>query len=85
MTGFEDPFKICCGHHENGIHVWCGNKANIKGAEVYAGSCANPSTVISWDGVHYSESANFWVASQIMNGSMSDPPVPITQAYYKHI
>ncbi|XAR51926.1 Alpha-L-fucosidase [Bertholletia excelsa] len=79
--GFEDPFEICCGHHENGIDIWCGNRANVNGTEIYSGSCENPSKVISWDGVHYSEAANFWIANQILNGSFSDPPIPITHSY----
>ncbi|KAA8530175.1 hypothetical protein F0562_004884 [Nyssa sinensis] len=85
--GFEEAFKICCGHHENGISIWCGQKGNINGREVYGDSCANPSKVISWDGVHFSESANLWIANQIMNGSLSDPPIPITKAssYTKHM
>uniref|UniRef100_A0A5B7BHY8 Putative Esterase isoform 2 n=1 Tax=Davidia involucrata TaxID=16924 RepID=A0A5B7BHY8_DAVIN len=82
--GFEESFKICCGHHENGISIWCGQKANINGTEVYGESCADPSKVISWDGVHYSEAANLWIANQIMNGSLSDPPIPIAQASHKH-
>ncbi|KAI8533582.1 hypothetical protein RHMOL_Rhmol10G0021300 [Rhododendron molle] len=77
--GFLDPFNICCGHYGNGISVGCGIKANVNGAEVFGGSCEDPSTVISWDGVHYTEAANFWVANQILNGSFSDPPNPITQ------
>ncbi|KAF7128872.1 hypothetical protein RHSIM_Rhsim10G0017200 [Rhododendron simsii] len=83
--GFLDPFNICCGHYGNGVSVGCGIKANINGAEVFGGSCEDPSTVISWDGVHYSEAANFWIANQILNGSFSDPPNPITQAYFKHV
>ena len=66
MTGFEDPFKICCGHHENGISIWCSNKAIVNGTEVYGGSCANPSKAISWDGVHYTEAANLWIVNQIL-------------------
>ncbi|KAL3525798.1 hypothetical protein ACH5RR_014170 [Cinchona calisaya] len=81
--GFEDPFKICCGFHGIGFDVWCGNKATVKDIEVYAGSCAKPSAVISWDGVHYSEAANSWIASQIVNGSLSDPPIPITRACHR--
>ncbi|KAL0431614.1 UNVERIFIED_CONTAM: GDSL esterase/lipase [Sesamum radiatum] len=55
--GFEDPFEICCGYHGIGYDVWCGNKGNVNGTEVYAGSCADPSKIISWDGVHYTEAA----------------------------
>ncbi|KAL0461723.1 UNVERIFIED_CONTAM: GDSL esterase/lipase [Sesamum latifolium] len=78
--GFEDPFEICCGYHGIGYDVWCGNKGNVNGTEVYAGSCADPSKIISWDGVHYTEAANHWIANRIVNGSMSDPSIPITSA-----
>uniref|UniRef100_A0A5B7BFV7 Putative Esterase isoform 2 n=1 Tax=Davidia involucrata TaxID=16924 RepID=A0A5B7BFV7_DAVIN len=83
--GFTEPLEICCGHHEGDINVWCGQKANVNGTEVYGASCANPSTYVSWDGVHYSQAANQWIANHILNGSsLSDPPIPISQACYKH-
>ena len=63
--------------------MWCGQRAKINGGEVYGGSCEDPSKVISWDGVHYSESANHWIANYIVNGSLSDPPIPIVQACHK--
>ncbi|CAI9109956.1 OLC1v1009900C1 [Oldenlandia corymbosa var. corymbosa] len=83
--GFEDPFKICCGIHGVNYDVWCGGKGTINGTEVHAGSCRNPSKFISWDGVHYTEAANHWIASHLVNGSFSDPPVPITRACHRHI
>ncbi|KAL7094888.1 hypothetical protein ACP275_11G133100 [Erythranthe tilingii] len=83
--GFEDRFEICCGYHGIDYDVWCGNKGNVNGTEVYAGSCANPSAVISWDGVHYTEAANRWIANRIMNGSLSDPMVPISRACHKQM
>ncbi|KAF5479702.1 hypothetical protein F2P56_000501 [Juglans regia] len=81
--GFLDARNICCGYHEDGSHVWCGNKAKINGSEVYAGSCEDPSRYISWDGVHYTEAANYWVANHITDGSFSDPPLSITNACHK--
>nr|GMD54747.1 GDSL esterase/lipase At5g14450-like [Ipomoea batatas] len=81
--GFEDPFKICCGYHDTRNDVWCGHRAKINNTEVYAGSCEKPSAAVSWDGVHYSEAANNWVASQIVNGTWSDPPIPITRACHR--
>ncbi|EYU44799.1 hypothetical protein ABFS82_08G007300 [Erythranthe guttata] len=82
--GFEDSFTICCGYHGIGYDVWCGNKGNVNGSEVTGGSCSNPSAVISWDGVHYTEAANRWIATRIVSGSFSDPPVPISRAcFYK--
>lgn len=74
-----DADKICCGYHENGNHIWCGNKGIINGTkEIFAGSCEDPSSYISWDGVHYTEAANYWIANRILHGSFSDPPIAIT-------
>ncbi|XP_061351608.1 GDSL esterase/lipase At5g14450-like [Gastrolobium bilobum] len=78
--GFVDPSNICCGYHEDGYHVYCGNKAMINGKEIFAGSCEDPSKYISWDGVHYTEAANRWIATRILNGSFSDPQVPIAHS-----
>ncbi|KAJ7974677.1 GDSL esterase/lipase [Quillaja saponaria] len=82
--GFVDPLKVCCGYHVNYDHVWCGKKAMINGSEVYGASCADLTTHISWDGVHYSEAANHWVADHILGGSLTNPPTPITQACHRH-
>ncbi|XP_059640425.1 GDSL esterase/lipase At5g14450-like [Cornus florida] len=81
--GFTDPLKICCGRHENDINVWCGQKGYYNGTEVFGAACANPSAYVSWDGVHYSQAANQWVANHILNGSLSDPPNPISRACFK--
>ncbi|KAG8384885.1 hypothetical protein BUALT_Bualt04G0164800 [Buddleja alternifolia] len=83
--GFENPFGICCGYHGIGYDVWCGNKGNVNGSEVFGGSCENPSGVVSWDGVHYSEAANRWIANRIVDGSSSDPPIAISRACHKQI
>ncbi|XP_010248682.1 PREDICTED: GDSL esterase/lipase At5g14450 [Nelumbo nucifera] len=82
--GFVDPQKICCGHHES-YHVWCGQNAMINGSEVYGAPCGDPSIYISWDSIHYTEAANHWVANHILDGSLSDPPLPITQACHKQV
>ena len=47
-------------------------------------SCSNPWEYISWDGIHYTEAANQWVAGRILNGSLSDPPLPISEACHSH-
>ncbi|KAH7532435.1 hypothetical protein FEM48_Zijuj04G0019500 [Ziziphus jujuba var. spinosa] len=81
--GFSEPLKVCCGYHVNYTHVWCGTKLIINGSEVYGPSCSNPSSYISWDGVHYSQAASQWVANHILNGALTDPPTPITQACHR--
>ena len=75
--------KVCCGYHEMYDHVWCGNKATINKTEVYGGSCKDPSKYVSWDGVHYTQAANLWVADQTHNGTLTDPPIPITHACHR--
>ncbi|KAL2523284.1 GDSL esterase/lipase [Forsythia ovata] len=82
--GFMDPWKICCGHHEKNISVWCGQRTIINDTEIFGGSCGSPTTYISWDGVHYTQAANHWIANTILNGSFSDPPKPIDHACLKH-
>ncbi|KAK7339620.1 hypothetical protein VNO77_20298 [Canavalia gladiata] len=78
--GFVDPTGMCCGYHKDGYHVFCASKAVINGKEIVADTCKDPSKYISWDGVHYTEAANRWIANRIVNGSFSDPPVPITHS-----
>ncbi|CAL0323246.1 unnamed protein product [Lupinus luteus] len=81
--GFVDAYNICCGYHKDGYHRYCGNKSIVDGKEIFAGSCKDPSKYISWDGVHYTEAANNWIANHIINGSFSDPPIPITQSCHR--
>ncbi|KAH7532434.1 hypothetical protein FEM48_Zijuj04G0019400 [Ziziphus jujuba var. spinosa] len=81
--GFLDKAEICCGYHENNNHVWCGNDAIINGTKIHAGSCKDPSKYVSWDGVHYTEAANHWIADYIINGSFSDTKLPLSQACHR--
>ncbi|KAI7727333.1 hypothetical protein M8C21_027605 [Ambrosia artemisiifolia] len=43
-------------------------------------ACANPLEYISWDGIHYTEAANKWVASHIQDGFASVPKIPLTES-----
>lgn len=78
-AGFGNT-NICCGYFEDKSQVWCGQRANVNGTEVFGGSCEDPSSYVSWDGVHYTDAANHLIAAQIINGSYSDPPVPIKRS-----
>ncbi|XP_065880008.1 GDSL esterase/lipase At5g14450 isoform X2 [Euphorbia lathyris] len=84
--GLADPLKVCCGYHVNYEHIWCGNKGMVNKTQVYGGPCKDTSMFISWDGVHYTQAANKWVADHTHNGSTSlvDPPIPITHACHRH-
>ncbi|XP_039034724.1 GDSL esterase/lipase At5g14450-like [Hibiscus syriacus] len=77
--GFVDPFINCCGHFGD-YPVECGKSSVVNGTEIFGASCSDPSKHISWDGTHYTEAANHWIANRILDGSFSDPPVPITKA-----
>nr|XP_016499769.1 PREDICTED: GDSL esterase/lipase At3g27950-like [Nicotiana tabacum] len=77
--GFGDPMKFCCGWYNNGYEVACGQTTVVNGTE-YGKACSDPTKYISWDGIHYTEAANVWLANSILNGSFSDPPVPIEQS-----
>lgn len=81
-AGFANPHGYCCGHLGD-YNVDCGRKAMVNGTEIIGASCSNPSEYISWDGVHYSHAANKWIANQILNGKLSNPPIPITGACHK--
>ncbi|KAJ8758828.1 hypothetical protein K2173_002607 [Erythroxylum novogranatense] len=82
--GFDDPLEYCCGYYrDNGVHCW--QKEMVNGTEVGKKPCHNPRIYISWDSVHYSEAANQVVAKMILDGSMSDPPVPINEACHKTV
>lgn len=81
--GFIEPPEKCCGKRVNGVDVHCGEKVSVNGSDVYGGSCKNPSSYISWDGVHYTESANKWFAKRIIKGSVSDNSLPILLACHK--
>lgn len=78
IAGFVDSSNFCCGSYGyHGHHVDCGKRIN---GTVYGNSCSNPSRHISWDGIHFTEAANSWVANRILNGSFSHPPVSIEEA-----
>ncbi|XP_031123045.1 GDSL esterase/lipase At5g14450-like [Ipomoea triloba] len=75
--GFRNPLGYCCGK----INVLtCWADMTVNGTKVFADSCNNPSEYISWDGIHYTEAANKWVANHIADGLYSDPQISIIGA-----
>ncbi|KAK7247380.1 hypothetical protein RIF29_42262 [Crotalaria pallida] len=86
--GFEQGVVACCGHggkyNFNNVER-CGSTKVINGTKVViAKSCDDPNVRIIWDGIHYTEAANHWIFQQIVNGSFSDPPIPLNMACYFH-
>ncbi|TXG55872.1 hypothetical protein EZV62_017185 [Acer yangbiense] len=82
--GFVDPLGYCCKHPGNN-QARCSNTIIVNGTEVNAVSCEDPSKYINWDGIHYTEAANRWIANHIADGSFSDPPIPLTKACQKPV
>ncbi|KAJ7956771.1 GDSL esterase/lipase [Quillaja saponaria] len=82
--GFEHSLRTCCGHggrYNFNQQFGCGSRITVHGKEIFLGkSCKNPSGYIIWDGVHFTQSANKWIFEQIVDGSFSDPPIPLNLA-----
>ncbi|KAJ8747377.1 hypothetical protein K2173_011795 [Erythroxylum novogranatense] len=87
-NGFKESLRACCGHggkYNYNKHIGCGGKIRVRGKDVVVGKpCQDPSVWINWDGVHYSQAANKWIFEHIVNGSFSDPPVPLHMACHRH-
>ena len=79
VAGFVNPVKFCCGSF-HGFYINCGKKEVVNGTLYENNPCKDPSKHVSWDGIHYSEAANLWLANHILNGSFSDPPLSIDKA-----
>ncbi|KAL9997006.1 putative alpha-L-fucosidase [Helianthus debilis subsp. tardiflorus] len=79
--GFVHPLRSCCGHggkYNYNMNIGCGGKVKVNGEDILVGkACDDPTVMINWDGVHYTEAANKWIFDQIVSGSFSDPPTPI--------
>ncbi|CAI8607629.1 unnamed protein product [Vicia faba] len=71
--GLKYSTKACCGHGDGDYNfdpkALCGN--------MLASACEDPQNYVSWDGIHFTESANKIIAKAILNGSLSDPPFPL--------
>ncbi|XAR49089.1 Alpha-L-fucosidase [Bertholletia excelsa] len=76
--GFEQPIMACCGVGGPPLNynsrVACGLTKVINGTSITATGCSDSTEYVNWDGIHYTEAANQYVASQILTGKFSDPP-----------
>ncbi|KAL1195344.1 GDSL esterase/lipase [Cardamine amara subsp. amara] len=70
--GFEKPLMACCGYggppYNYNVNITCSNGGS--------NSCAEGSRFISWDGIHYTETANTIVAMKVLSMQYSTPPTP---------
>ncbi|KAM7521381.1 hypothetical protein LguiA_011283 [Lonicera macranthoides] len=71
--GFENPLMACCGYggppYNYNVNITCRGKGyNICKEE-------EGSKYISWDGVHYTDSANEFVATKILSTKYSTPQI----------
>lgn len=87
--GFEESLRACCGHggkYNYNLHIGCGAKVKVHGKEILVGKpCKDPSVWVNWDGVHFTQAANKYVFDKIVDGSFSDPPIPLNMACHKHL
>ncbi|KAM6562317.1 hypothetical protein CsatB_022315 [Cannabis sativa] len=85
--GFENPLVACCGHggkYNYNRFNKCGSKKIIKGKEIVtAKSCDDPTVKIIWDGTHFTEAANKLIFNHIVNGSYSDPLIPLEMSCHQ--
>jgi phospholipase/lecithinase/hemolysin len=76
FAGFEQPIMACCrcgGPPLNfDSRVSCGLTTILSnGTTIKAKGCNDSSVYVNWDGTHYTEAANQYVASQILTGNYS--------------
>ncbi|XVF21825.1 hypothetical protein REPUB_Repub12eG0123200 [Reevesia pubescens] len=78
LYGFQQPLEACCGYGGPPLNfdtrISCGLTKNLNGSIVTANPCNNTAEYINWDGSHYTEAANRFVADLILKGNYSDSP-----------
>jgi phospholipase/lecithinase/hemolysin len=66
----EGVLKACCG--TGGEYNW--NGAAVCGMPGVA-ACRDPAAYVNWDGVHFTEAVNRYVAEGWLYGPYADPPI----------
>jgi len=77
FAGFEQPFMACCGYggppFNYDSRVSCGLTTIIlNGTTITAKGCNDSGVYVSWDGTHYTEASNQYVASRILTRNYSN-------------
>ncbi|KAK4477514.1 hypothetical protein RD792_016741 [Penstemon davidsonii] len=77
--GFEQPLMACCGYGgppaplNYDSRIACGQTKVLNESSVTAKGCNDSTKYVNWDGIHYTEAVNLYVASEILTGKYSDP------------
>ncbi|KAK1318971.1 GDSL esterase/lipase [Acorus calamus] len=86
--GFEHPPNACCGYgsgkYNFNTSIRCGIPVVVNGTLINVKSCQDPSTRITFDGIHFTDAANKWLFDHIKTGAYSDPPLSLGEACCKH-
>ncbi|EOA30820.1 hypothetical protein CARUB_v10013963mg [Capsella rubella] len=74
--GFDHSIMVCCGTGGPPLNyddeVGCGKTATSNGTIKTAKPCIDSSKYVNWDGIHYTEAANRFVALHILTGKYSE-------------
>ncbi|KAJ8616448.1 hypothetical protein MRB53_035820 [Persea americana] len=77
--GFTNVHSACCGQ---------GGRYNFNGSALCGapGStvCVDPSTFISWDGIHLTEAASRIIANGMLQGLYTTPPMTLPHQEFNH-
>ncbi|KAJ0234282.1 GDSL esterase/lipase [Hirschfeldia incana] len=75
--GFDHSIMVCCGtggpplNYNNQVN--CGSTGKTSdGTVITAKPCNDSSKYVNWDGIHYTEAANRFVALHILSGRYSE-------------
>ncbi|OMP01775.1 Lipase, GDSL [Corchorus olitorius] len=77
--GFKETLKACCG----GGGPYNANPSMICG-DPGATNCDDPSSYVSWDGMHYTEATHRWIAKTVLEQLSSLCP-PLTMNMHKSV
>lgn len=79
--GFKYGIKACCGtggDYNFSSQFFCSQKIKLNGTVVTASVCSDPSSYVSWDGIHNTDAANMYIANEILSGKYFQPPFPLS-------
>ncbi|CDP21214.1 unnamed protein product [Coffea canephora] len=63
----------------------CSEMVTLHYIETIVGSCGDSSVRVNWDGIHYTEAVIHWFFERIIDGSYSDPPIPLEMACHSQM